>query len=114
MIRKTISCALAVLLGSVCFAPSAAWAGGASLDGLAKAIEQDAALSAEQRQTAVETIAQMKARDESSGDIATETMMLVSPAFEDAMTALGEEDVAKGRTALEDVGAVVGKPCGRQ
>ena len=81
-----------VVAVAVMFAASTAMAE-ASLDGLVESIEADGELSDAQRQQAVETIEQLQGDEETPAYIASEVLMQLYPDFEDAMAALGEEEV---------------------
>ena len=75
----------------------------ATLDGLAQSIEANQDLTDAQRQQASATIAQLKADEETPAYIASEVMMQLYPKFEDAMAALGEEEVDSAITKLTEV-----------
>lgn len=74
-----------------------------SLDEFAQAITANDSLSDAQRQQAANTINQLKADDEAPSYIASEVLMQLYPKFEDAMAALGEEEIDAAVTKLTEL-----------
>lgn len=72
-----------------------------SLDGLSKSITASENFNDAQRQEALKTIEQLQADDESPSYIASEVLMQLYPNFEDAMAALGEEEIAPALKQLQ-------------
>ena len=102
-VRLTRLCGCLVMaVVAVLLSANAAFAD-VSLDEFAQAIAANDSLTDDQRQQAAETIDQLKADDEMPSYIASEVLMQLYPEFEDAMAALGEEEVDAAVTKLSEL-----------